>query len=93
MSREINCKAVLDNKDISARATLGQTVVVGGTTLRPATENRLGGIMVGEDLQITQNGVLSIIKADHAEQDNTHPITAAAVFTEIGNINALLQTI
>lgn len=93
MSREINCKAVLDNKDISARAALGQTVVVGGTTLRPATENRLGGIMVGEDLQITPSGVLSIIKADRAEQDNTHPITAAAVFTEIGNIDALLQTI
>lgn len=93
MSREINCKAVLDNKDINARATLGQTVVVGGTILRPATENTLGGIMVGEDLQITQSGVLSIIKANRVEQDNTHPITAAAVFTEIGNIDALLQTI
>lgn len=104
MSREINCKAVLDNKDISAKAvmdakdiqakgSLGQTVVVGGTILRPATENTLGGIIVGEDLQITQSGVLSVIKADRAEQDNTHPITAAAVFTEIGNIDALLQTI
>lgn len=31
--------------------------------------------------------------ADHAEEDNTRPITAAAVYTEIGNINALLATI
>lgn len=31
--------------------------------------------------------------ASHAEADNTRPITAAAVYTEIGNINALLATI
>lgn len=31
--------------------------------------------------------------ADSVEQDNTRPITAAAVYTEIGNINALLATI
>ena len=34
-----------------------------------------------------------ITPADHAEEDNTRPITAAAVYTEIGNINALLATI
>lgn len=31
--------------------------------------------------------------ATSAEQDNNRPITAAAVYTEIGNINALLATI
>ena len=34
-----------------------------------------------------------ITPADAPEQDNTRPITAAAVYTEIGNINALLATI
>ena len=34
-----------------------------------------------------------ITPANSAEQDNTRPITAAAVYTEIGNINALLATI
>ena len=34
-----------------------------------------------------------IMPADAAEQDNTRPITSAAVYTEIGNINALLATI
>lgn len=34
-----------------------------------------------------------ITPATSAEQDNTKPITAAAVYTEIGNINALLATI
>lgn len=34
-----------------------------------------------------------ITPANNAEKDNTRPITAAAVYTEIGNINALLATI
>ena len=34
-----------------------------------------------------------VTPADSAEEDNTRPITAAAVYTEIGNINALLATI
>jgi len=65
----------------------------GGGELYPATKYSLGGIIVGEDLAVTATGVLSVVKANAVEQDNTHPITAAAVFTEVGNINALLQTI
>lgn len=34
-----------------------------------------------------------ITPASAVEQDNTKPITSAAVYTEIGNINALLATI
>ena len=34
-----------------------------------------------------------VTPASSAEQDNTRPITSAAVYTEIGNINALLATI
>ena len=103
MAKDITAKARLGDMSIRAnaklsgnlqsKATLGQTVVVGGTVLRPATPLTLGGVIVGEDLQITQSGVLSVIKADKAEQDNTRPITSAAVYMEIGNIDALLQTI
>ena len=64
-----------------------------GVDLYPATKYSLGGIIVGEDLQVTSTGLLSVVKANAVEQDNTHPITAAAVYTEIGNIDALLQTI
>lgn len=39
------------------------------------------------------NGVSWITPASKSEEDNTRPITAAAVYTEIGNINALLATI
>ena len=92
MAKDITVKASL-SKNITAKASFGQTVVVGGTSLRPATKSSLGGIIVGEDLDITSNGVLSVVKANKAEQDNTHPITSAAVYTEIGNIDVLLQTI
>ena len=61
--------------------------------LPPATTETLGGIIVGDDLQITPEGVLSVIKATEVQADNTRPITSAAVFTEVGNINALLHTI
>lgn len=65
----------------------------GGVDLHPATTTELGGIIVGDDLSITEEGVLSVIKATEVDEDNTHPITAAAVYTEVGNINALLATI
>ena len=92
MAKDIRVKAHLSGS-IKANAELGQTVVVGGTVLRPATTTSLGGIIVGEDLAVTPTGLLSVVKANAVEQDNTHPITAAAVYTEVGNINALLQTI
>lgn len=34
-----------------------------------------------------------ITPANAVEEDNTLPITSAAVYTEVGNINALLATI
>lgn len=81
--------------DIPIDGEAGTVIKVneGGGALRPATTERLGSIIVGEDLAITQSGVLSVIKADRVEQDNTHPITSAAVHTEIGNIDAILRTI
>lgn len=80
--------------DIPVDGESGIVTVIerGETILRPATRTTLGGIIVGEDLEITQSGVLSVTKANQVEQDNTHPITAAAVYTEVGNINALLIT-
>lgn len=64
-----------------------------GANYIPATKSTLGGIIVGDDLLVTEEGVLSVDKTDSFSADNTKPVTAAAVYTEIGNINALLQTI
>lgn len=54
-----------------------------------------GGISftTDETLTLSENNVLSVNTAKDAEADNTLPITSAAVHTEIGNIDVLLQTI
>ena len=44
---------------------------------------------IGNGLKFESN-VLSVDTADSVEKDNTKPVTSAAVYTEIGNIEALL---
>ena len=39
------------------------------------------------------DGNLQVKMADTMEQDNTLPISSAGVYTQVGNINALLSTI
>lgn len=53
-----------------------------------------GGISFEVDETLTlQDGILSVNTADDVEKDNTLPVTSAAVYAEVGNINALLETI
>ena len=47
---------------------------------------------IGENLKIV-GGALTVDTAPNVQQDNTKPITSAAVYTEVGNINALLALI
>jgi len=92
---QISPKGSISGK-MNSKGNLGGSLSLpsgGGGPLRPATRDRLGGIIVGEDLDITETGVLSVLKANIVEEDNTRPITAAAVYTEVGNINALLELI
>lgn len=70
-----------------------QGVIDGSSDISPATRNKLGGVIVGDNLLVNSAGVLSVDTASSAESDNTKPITSAAVYTAIGNINALLETI
>ena len=64
-----------------------------GADVPIASETVAGIVRVGENLRISADGTLSVDTAAAVEQDNTRPITAAAVYTEVGNINALLETI
>lgn len=49
---------------------------------------------IGYGLKLdVETNTLSVDTADKMEQDNTLPITSAAVYVEVGNINALLKTI
>lgn len=53
-----------------------------------------GGYKIGDGLKLDKTtNTLSVDVANVAEEDNTKPITSAAVHVEIGNINALLATI
>lgn len=70
---------VLTAEDVGA-ATAEQGMPLGGNQ---------GDILINSGNDI----VVWVAPANTAEQDNTRPITSAAVYTEIGNINALLATI
>ena len=54
----------------------------------------VGGYTIGDGLKLdAATNTLSVDTAAAVEKDNTKPITSAAVYTEVGNINALLATI
>lgn len=46
----------------------------------------------GEGIKI-ENKTISVVTTDKVEQNNTLPITSHGVYTVVGNINALLETI
>ena len=50
------------------------------------------GYAIGDGLKIV-DGKLTVDTAEAVEEDNTKPITSAAVYTTVGNIDALLKTI
>lgn len=52
-----------------------------------------GEVLIDNTTIIRKNGVLTVNTADEPEQDNTLPITSAAVHTTVGNIEVLLSTI
>lgn len=58
-----------------------------------ADEDTLGVIMVGDGLDVTNAGVLSVDCAEAITEGDTRPITADAVYKEIGNVCALLAQI
>ena len=54
---------------------------------------QVGGFSLGHALMWDKQGRLAVQVAEEAETDNTLPITAAAVYAELGNIEVLLGTI
>lgn len=58
-----------------------------------ATRDTAGIIKVGENLTISEDGVLSVVTTDTAQQDNTKPMTSAGVYTLAGNIEVLLAAL
>lgn len=48
---------------------------------------------VGDNLTISEDGVLSVRTTNEAEADNTLPITSAGVHTQLGNVEILLAAL
>lgn len=65
-----------------------------------ALTGRLGGssgggavpYKIGAGLKVVENELM-VDTANAVEQDNTRPVTSAAVYVEIGNIEALLAAL
>ncbi|HJG87449.1 hypothetical protein, partial [Pseudoflavonifractor capillosus] len=70
-------------------------ILAGGARAPGALTGRLGGsdgavpYKIGAGLKVVE-GELMVDTANAVEQDNTRPVTSAAVYVEIGNIEALL---
>lgn len=73
-------------------AEMSETTTLGGNM--NAVPTGAGGIQykAGDHISI-EKGVISVLTADQVETDNTKPVTSAAVATQVGNIDILLQTI
>lgn len=81
--------------DLNALKTLDKSSLVAAINEAAQTGGGGGGgisFTLDNTLKL-QDGVLGVNTTDEPEQDNTQPITSAAVYNTIGNINALLATI
>lgn len=90
ISTEYKTSGIATSKSGSANSTGSG----GGITEIPvASSTTLGAIKVGNNLEITGDGKLSVVTTNDAQKDNTKPITSAGVHTQIGNIEVLLAAL
>ena len=102
-SVETETRAVVlsDYEELTNKPSINGVVLIGNKTSEDLgigggeadfpEEGFIGDILTKTGTE--RNAVSWVTPASNAEADNTRPITAAAVYTEIGNINALLATI
>lgn len=82
-------KTVIDNSISKISKTVEELQTTAAKCNLPdVTEEDNGKILVVENGQWTTK-----MPADSVEADNTLPITSSAVYTTVGNINSLLETI
>lgn len=62
-------------------------------SIPPMSADVLGGAKLGENLSVSEDGYLSVDTADTAEENNTRPITSAAVHAIVGHIGSVLDSL
>ena len=84
-------KAVILSDSVKANIS---TPVLNAKVYRATLPGGNGGkeVEIGNGLKLEDN-VLSVDTADKVEQDNSKPVTSAAVYTVVGNINAILESL
>ena len=87
--------AYLTENPVEAGATAKQAAQIEAnkTAIEELQQNGVGVQFETDATLKLEDGILSVNTADVVEEDNTLPVTSAAVYTEVGNINALLATI
>lgn len=93
--REVIVSGVDMNTPTNYEKAVNKPKINGVELVGDKTTEDLGiqsNLQAGDNIEIKDN-VISVLTAPNVEQDNTKPITSAAVYTEVGNINILLQTI
>ena len=103
IARTIEVTADFGRNTVDVTANFGNSTVLANATMTNTVEHIYveGGALptggVYGDILMKRSGEDYdsewVTPATSAEQDNTRPITAGAVYTEIGNINALLSII
>lgn len=83
----------LDHSLLTNRELAEQHPISAITNLKQELDNRFQESDLGTNLQVTVDGKLSVKMASEVEKDNTLPASSALVYMQIGNINALLETI
>lgn len=83
----------LSNLDTSDKSSLVAAINEVRRTGGGSGEGTNGVCFETDETLTLKNGILSVNTANAVEQDNTLPITSAAVHTTVGNIEILLKTI
>lgn len=100
---EVNSKAgagggsgesgTIDHSKLINRDIPEQHPISAITNLAKELDSKFQESDLGTNLQVTIDGKLSVKMASEVEKDNTLPASSALVYTQIGNINALLESI
>ena len=61
--------------------------------IEPATPSKLGGIKVGSNLSVTNDGTVSVNVADKLSINDQRPVASSATAVELGHVNQQLENL
>lgn len=86
-------QGTIDHSKLINRDVPDQHPIQAITGLEDSLEQTISVDKLGDTMKVDEFGKIGVKTTDDMEQDNTLPITSSAVYTTVGNIQALLDTI